>query len=153
MTVSDVIQGLEARGARLRLRDDGALTIRPKGVATPTELEVLATLRDEVAAHLRGRPFGADWTRVNLWQLDRVLEVAVPWSDVRLLIAPGCRIARELRASGPTPGRVWCSCEVLDLLLSGVKPEDAWKIGEARLLLDATLAGVRRDDDPGHETA
>lgn len=142
MTLSDVIHGLEARGARLRLREDGALTIRPKGVATPTELEVLATLREEVAAHLRGRPFGADWTRVSLWQLGRVLEVAVPWSDVRLLIAPGCRVARELRASDPKPGRVWCVCEVSDLLLSGVKPEDAQKIAETKITFEATFQGT-----------
>ena len=153
MTVSDVIQGLEARGARLRLREDGAVAIRPKGVATPTELEVLTTLREDVAAHLRGRPFGADWAKVSLWQLDKVLEVAVPWSDVRLLIAPGCRIARELRATDPKPGRVWCSCEILDLLLSGVTPEDARKIAPTRLDFDATIRGVFPTEKAGEGKA
>ena len=144
MTVSDVIQGLEARGARLRIREDGALTIRPKGVATATELEVLTTLREDVAAHLRGRPYGADWTHVSLLQLDKVLEVALRWSDVRLVIAPGCRIARELRASDPKPGRIWCCCEIGDLLLSGVTPGDAQKIAEMRIAFGAAMTGVRK---------
>jgi hypothetical protein len=73
-----------------------------------------------------------------------VLELAVPWSDVRLLIAPGCRTARELRATDPRPGRVWCACEVLDLLFSGVAPEDARKITEERVTFDATLAGTTK---------
>lgn len=72
--------------------------------------------------------------------------MAVPWSDLRLVIAPGCRIARELRATEPKPGRVWCVCEVIDLLLSGVKPDDAGEIADTRIAFDATMAGVRRND-------
>lgn len=67
----------------------------------------------------------------------------MPWSDVRLVLAPGCRVARELRAQEAKPGRVWCTCEILDLLLSGVAPDDARKIAETRLTFDATLAGVK----------
>ena len=40
---------------------------------------------------------------------------------------------------------VWCVCEVLELLLSGVTPDDARKIGEARLNFDADLVGVRKE--------
>jgi hypothetical protein len=147
VTVSDVIDGLEARGARLRLREDGAVTIRPKGVATPAELELLEALREDLVAHLRGRVLRIDWGRVSLWQLDRVLEVAVPWADVRILITPGCRIARELRATDPTPGRVWCVCEVMDLLLTGVTPDEAQRMAEARITFDATLVGITKFGD------
>lgn len=65
-----------------------------------------------------------------------MLEIAVPWSDVPLILAPGCRIARELRERDSRPGRVWCVCEALDLLLTGVTPQDARKVGEARLLFN-----------------
>jgi hypothetical protein len=147
VTVHDVIRGLESRGAALRLREDGGIGIRPKGVATPTELEVLTTMREEAAAILRGRPFGAAWDKVSLYELDKVLEVAVPWSDVRLVIAPGCRVAAELRGQDPKPGCVWCTCEVLDLLLSGVGPEDARAIAGARLIFDAPLAGLRKSEE------
>ena len=91
---------------------------------------------------LKARTLGTDWSRVSLWSLDRILEVEVPWSDIRLLVAPGCRIARELRATDPRPGRVWCVCEVGNLLLSGVIPEDARKIAEAKLTFDAEVSGV-----------
>jgi hypothetical protein len=147
-TVADVIVGLESRGASVRLRQDGAITIRPKGTVTPTEMEVLTALRADAVAYLRARSLGADWSRVSLYQLDHILEVDVPWSDVRLVLAPGCRIARDLRAKDARPGRVWCVCEVVDLLLTHVTPEDARAITDARLVFDAAHAGAR-----GEETA
>ncbi len=99
---------------------------------------VLALLREGKARSIAG----ADWTRVSLSALDRVLEVAVPWADVPLILAPGCRVARELRERDSKPGRVWCVCEALDLLYAGVTPQDARKVGEARLLFDGHTVRV-----------
>jgi hypothetical protein len=141
LTAAQVVADLEARGVTVTERG-GFIVLRPPEAVTSADVAILKASKAEVISVLRGRAIGTDWTTVNLWQLDKVLEVAVPWSDVRLLIAPGCRIARQLRATDPKPGRVWCSCEILDLLLSGVTPEDARKIAATRLDFDATLRGV-----------
>lgn len=118
MTAAALVAALEARG--LHLEVDGCdLVVQPAAAVTPEDVAVLRRVKPDVIAVLRGRTLRTDWTRVSLYQLDRVLELAVPGSDVRLVIAPGCRIARELRASDPKPDRVWCCCEVIDLLLSG----------------------------------
>ncbi len=143
MTAETLVARLEGRGLRLVRRGE-IVAVRPAGQLKTDERAAMRRLRPEVVSLLRGRALGTDWTRVSLYQLDRVLEVAVPWSDVRLIIAPGCRIARELRATDPKPGRVWCVCEVSDLLLSGVNPEDARNIAETRLTFDATLDGITK---------
>jgi hypothetical protein len=125
---------LEAGRVVVEVDPDGA---RP----TAEELRAVKAMQARLVTYMTARDHGIEYMHVSLYQLGRILEVAVPWSDVRLLIAPGCRIARELRASDPRPGRVWCVCEVLDLLLSGVTPEDARGMAEARTMFDATLAG------------
>ena len=144
MTAETLVARIEARGLRLVRRGE-IVAVRPAGQLATDERAAMRRLRPEIVVLLRTRAIGVDWSCVSLYSLDRVLEVAVPWSDVRLVIAPGCRIARELRASDPQPGRIWCVCQVSDLLLSGVTPEDARKITEARLAFDAHLAGVNKE--------
>jgi len=144
VTAHDLISEAEARGLRLEARPGGVLHVAPRERLTPALREALRASKPDVLAVLRGRALGTDWSRVSLYQLNRVLEVAVPWADVPLILAPGCRIARELRARDPKPGRVWCVCEALDLLLAGVTPEDARKVGDARLLLDSQAVQVER---------
>ena len=144
MTAEALVAVLEARGARLEARGD-RLVISPRGVLTAELREALVARKPDVLAHLRARALGTDWSKVSLRSLDQVLEVAVPWSDVPLILAPGCRIARALRAEVQHPGRVWCTCEVIDLLLSGVTAGDVRAIAQARELFDAELAGVRKD--------
>jgi hypothetical protein len=141
VTAQELLDTLRARGVRLRVKGDRLAYEAPPATLTPGYRNALVTMKPGIIEILRAEPT-TDWTRVSLWQLDKVLEVAVPWSDVRLLIAPGCRIARQLRATDPKPGRVWCSCEVLNLLLSGVTPEDARKVAATRLDFDATIRGV-----------
>lgn len=143
--LADLIAGLEARGVTLTEKQ-GGIAIRPASAVTPTEREVLTTMKAEVLAVLRARQAradhgGVDWTTVPLYSLDKVLEIIVPFYDVPLVIAPGCRIAAELRARDARPGRVWCTCELLDVLLTGMRPEDARKLAEAKLALGATLTG------------
>lgn len=148
MTVAELVSTIEARGIILR-EVRGGIGVRPARAVTATEIEVLKTLKSDVINYLRqrgARPEGinVDWSRVSLWQLDRVLEIAVPWADVPLILAPGCRIAHELRARDTKPGRVWCVCEALDLLLTNVPPDDARKIGEAKLMFGGAVVGAER---------
>ncbi len=152
MTAAELIADLEARGAHVRERA-GALAVSPAGVLQDAEREALRAHKAAVLALLRERQArtvaGTDWSRVSLYTLDRVLEVAVPWSDVPLILAPGCRIARELRERDPKPGRVWCVCEVL--LLTGVTPDDARKVAEAKLMFGGAVVGARQlgPEEPG----
>lgn len=142
MTPDQVVLGLEARGLRLEL--DGAdVMVRPVTSITADDVEVLTKNKAAVVALLRGRSAGVDWSMVSLYQLDRVLEIAIPYSDTNLIIAPGCRIAGQLRAQDPTPGRVWCVCEVLDLLLIGASPEHARAVAEAKIAFGARIGSVR----------
>lgn len=140
-TAADLVTAIESRGIRLRERD-GGIAARPAKAVTSTEREALAILREEVLAYLRGRTLGADWTKLSLYQLNCVLEVSVPWADASIILAPGCRIARELRATDTKPGRIWCSCEVIDLLLTGVGPADAQRIAQTKLTTNAAVVGA-----------
>jgi hypothetical protein len=144
VTASALVAALEARGLRLELEGSRIVVERVDGAlhVTKEEIGAIRSMESSVIAFLRGRTLGVDWSRLSLYQLDRVLEIAVPWFDLPLILAPGCRLARELRARDPNPGRVRCVCEVLDLLLSGVTVEDARKMGEARLTFGGALAGV-----------
>ena len=148
MTAEALVAAAEAAGLQLQPKPDGKLHVVPRDRLTPDLRAALVASKADVLAYLRGRSLGVEWSRVSLYQLDRVLEVEVPWADYRLVIAPGCRIARELRAQDALPGRVWCVCGVLDLLLSGVTPEDVRKIAETRLVLDAEQLEIRKKD-PG----
>lgn len=147
MTVGEFVRQLERQGFRLR-EEDGHLVINPKQRVTPTLKETLTSRGLEIRDYLRERKarpnVGGDWSQLSLFGLDHVLEVVVPWSDIRLVLAPGCRVARELRDQDPHPGRVWCVCELADLLLSGVIPPDARAAVEARLVFDAEHAGAKR---------
>lgn len=148
MTAAGLLADLEARGARVTERA-GALTVSPAVVLQDADRAALRAHKAAVLDLLRERraravPAGTDWRRVRLTDLHHVLDIAVPWTDVPLILAPGCRIARELRALAPRPGRVWCVCEVLDLILSGVTPDDAPKIAEAKVLFTGAVLGARR---------
>lgn len=147
MTPLELLSDLEDRGVRLQAAGDWITFEAPRGVLQDAEREALRAHKAAVLALLRGRQArgvaGVDRAKFALWQLDRVLEIAVPWADVPLILAPGCRIARELRERETrSAGRVWCVCEALDLLLTNVPPDDARKIAEAKLLFGGTMAGV-----------
>ncbi len=143
MTAAAILDRLEARGISVTPRGE-SLAIRPAGALGPGEREALIALKTDILAILRGRALGVDWTAVELQSLNRVLEVSVPWSEVHLIIAPGCRVARQLRAADSKPGRVWCVCEVLDLLLTAVPPKDAQSLAMSRLAFDAGWVGARK---------
>jgi hypothetical protein len=144
VSAAELVALAEKAGLLLEPREGGVLHVAPRERLTPALREALAAMKSEVLAVLRGRSLGVDWTRIRLHDLDRVLELAVPWADVPLILAPGCRIARALRESDPRPGRVWCTCEILDLLLTGIGPEDARRIAEAKLMLNGNVGGARR---------
>lgn len=139
-----LVQTAEAVGLRLEPRPGGILHVEPRGRLTPTLREALRAAKAEILSYLQARALGVDWSRVSLYQLDRVLAIAVPWADMPLILAPGCRVARELRAQDQRPGRVWCTCEVLDLLFSGVTPQDARTVGEVKLAMAGVLLGAQK---------
>ncbi len=141
-----LLDDLTLRGVRLRVDGEVLSFEAPVGTLTTADREALRAHKVAVLGLLRERQAKilADVIHVPLRALTRVLEVAVPWADVPLLIAPGCRVARELRQADSRPGRVWCVCEVLDLLLTNVPPDDARKIAEARLTFDADTITVSR---------
>lgn len=147
MTPEELLAQVEARGVRV-LERLGSLAVSPVGVLLDAEREALRSHKAEVIRVLRVRALGLTWSRLSLYSLDRVLEVEVPWSDQRLIIAPGCRVARELRAVDRKPGRIWCACEVLDLLLTNVTPDDARRIAEAKVELGGTTESVLADPPP-----
>lgn len=148
MSPGALVQALEARGVRITARGDGALLIQPSSVLSEADRAALRARKREVAELLRERQSrsvsGVDWTTVPLYALNKVLEIAVPFADVPLILAPSCRVAAELRARESRPGPVWCVCEVLDLLLGGVTPEDARKVAATKLTLGGAVTGVRR---------
>jgi hypothetical protein len=146
VTAHELLAAARAAGLRLEARPGDVLHVAPRHRLTPDLREALRAQKAAVLdaiRELQARTLaGVDWSRVSLIALDRVLEVAVPWSDVALIVAPGCRIARELREREPRPGRVWCACEALDLLLSRATPEDARRIADARLTFDGEAIRV-----------
>lgn len=152
MTPAALVDALAARGATITAREDGALVITPRGVLQDADREALRAQKAAVVSLLRERQArtvsGVDWSRVSLYELDRVLEIGVPWADVPLILTPACRIAAELRSREPRPGRVWCVCEVIDLLLTGVRPEDARKVAEANLAFGGAAIGARQERRP-----
>lgn len=141
MTPEILLGDLEARGVRLRVAG-GTIEASGPGSLTAEDLAAVREHKAVIVAVLRDRALGVEWSRVGLHQLNRILEIAVPWSDIRLVIAPGCHIARELRTQDPNPGRVWCVCEVLDLLLTGVSPANARNIAEAQIIFGAHIEGI-----------
>ena len=142
MTAPALVAELEARGVTLCERD-GRLIIRPSKAVTVEETAQLRQAKAEVLALLRGRSLGVDWSRISLYQLDTVVEVVVPWADASIILAPGCRIARAIRSTDPQPGRVWCTCEVLDLLLTNVPGADTRRVGAAKVALQGMVVGVK----------
>lgn len=145
-TIADLVATAEAAGLVLTPRPGGALYVAPRERITPALREALRSAKAEVITYIMTRDFETDWTRVRLADLDRIIEVAVPWSDVNLIIAPGCRIADGLRATDSTPGRVWCVCEVLDLLLIKATPTEAREVAEAKITLGGRVTAVRPID-------
>ena len=151
MNADTLVADLEARGVHLAEKA-GRLSVRPTDRVAAEEFAALRASKPDILRLLRARTLGTEWSRVPLSALDRILEVMVPWSEINILLVPGCRIARDLRARDPKPGRIWCTCEILDLLLSNVPPDDSRKIAEAKLLLKGTLAGVLTEGEhhPGN---
>ena len=144
MSVEILMADLESRGVVLAEKA-GRLSVCPTAKVAAHELEALRSAKLDILRKLRARSLGTEWSTVPLSSLDRILEVMVPWSEINILLVPGCRIARDLRALDPKPGRVWCTCEVLDLLLSNLPPDDARKIAEAKMLMAGELRGVARE--------
>jgi hypothetical protein len=147
-----ILADLESRGVRVVERD-GNLVITPRQALREDERQALREHKPAVLALLRerqprvdqipnaGEPSDrtADVAALSLYQLDRIIEIAVPALRQTLFIVPGPAQARELEAEGIGRGRIWDTAEVLDLLLAGVTAQDARSLAEMKLGIAGTV--------------
>ena len=145
MNAGEIVAEVEARGVRLQPRDN-AIAVMPGGVLEDAEREALRAHKAAVLAFLQERTEQQvqEVALKSLWSLDRTLEIAVPWWPETLFLVPGPGVARQLAAEGISPGRIWTTAEALDLLLTGVSPDDARCIAETKLTMAGTVVGAWR---------
>jgi hypothetical protein len=77
-------------------------------------------------------------------QLDRELEVRVPWLDRPLWFVPDETAASVLLAEGISRGRIWTVYELCDLFtIPGLTKAGARTVAEAKLAIDGMVETVR----------
>lgn len=150
MTASEVLSGLRRRGVKLWPAGQRLRYAAPEGLLTAADLAALAEAKAAVLELLEAEL--ATLPALRLAALDRVLEVAVPWAELPLLFVPSCRVAERLRASEASPGRVWCTCELRELLLTGLEPAEARAVAEAKAVLDGRLVAAARESEASSRT-
>ena len=138
-----LISALESRGVSVTV-DGEELVLRPARAVTAADVAALRERKAEILGLLRARDLGADWRAISLYEVDKIVELRIPGFETTLILCPGCRVAQELRKTDSQPGRIWCVCEVIDLVTSGVTPGDARAVAQARVLFDAQGTGVRQ---------
>jgi TubC N-terminal docking domain len=142
--VAGLVGTLRDRGVTLK-PDGDLLRIRPASMVSPDEKAALRVHKAEVLALLRSDP--AEVVRVlglPLDQLDRILEVRVPWWPDGLWFVPTEADAEMLCGEGITRGRVWTARELQDLLTITVLTKTAVRtVAEAKLAMDGDVAAVR----------
>jgi hypothetical protein len=139
VTAAQAVAEARRHGCRLKLEDGRPVLYGRPGSLPEPILDTLKANRESVAALLATEEPPAplpEVARVSLYQLDKVLEIVVPWSDQTLFLAPGCRVARQL-AERYGQNHVRCVCAVLDFFLRG----DAPAILEAARLFDGRIDG------------
>jgi len=145
MTAVALVADLQARGVTLEPRGD-RLAVRPVSRLTREEIEALRRHKAEVLALLRG-PAPAEVARVlglPLNQLDRVLEVRVPWLPVTLWFCPAEADATGLMTEGVSRGRIWTAAELLDLLgIPSITKAGVRTLAVAKLEFDGDVVEVR----------
>lgn len=151
MTAAEVLSGFRRRGVKLWPAGDRLRYAAPEGLLTAADLAALAEVKMAVLELLKDEL--AALPAVRLGALNRVLEVAVPWAELPLLFVPGCRLAERLRATEARPGRVWCTCELRELLLTGLEPLEARLVAEAKVALDGRVAAVARGSEASQQGA
>jgi hypothetical protein len=78
-----------------------------------------------------------------LTELDRVIEVRVPWWPLTLWFVPGEADVQALLGEGVTRGRIWTATELADLLTLGVPPAAAQTVAVVRAEFDGAITEVR----------
>jgi hypothetical protein len=98
------------------------------------------------------RPDLAEVARVlglPLPQLDRLVEVRVPWLPVTLWFVPGESEAEGLLADSVSRGRIWTAGELLDLLaVPGITKAAARHVALAKLEVDGEVTRIVRRPAP-----
>jgi len=149
VTALELLRDLEARGVQLHLKPgDRFAYVAPEGALAESDLSALREHKGQVLGLLRARAEGTfeGVAGTSLWALDRVVEVEVPWHNETLFFSPGPGRTQQLEDEGISRGRVWCTCELLDLLLTGVTPEDARAIAEAKLAFGGATVRTNKVD-------
>ena len=148
--VAELVGTLRTRGVTLR-PDGDLLRIRPASMVSPDEKAALRVHKAEVLALLRPDP--AEVARVlglPLAQLDRALEVRVPWWPDGLWFVPTVADAEALCAEGITRGRIWTVGDLQDWLsIPGMTKAGARTLALAKLEFDGVITDVRRPPTAG----
>jgi hypothetical protein len=149
VTAAALVSTLHARGVTLKPRGDH-LVARPVSRMTTDEVEALRRHKVEILELLRReteRPDPVEVARLldlPISQLDRMVEVRVPWLPLTLWLVPSLRAAELLVQEGLSRGRIWTATELLNLLaVPGITTADARRLAEAKLEFDGEITGVR----------
>jgi hypothetical protein len=153
MPAALLVADLQARGVTLEPRGD-RLAVRPVDRVTSGELEALKRHKPEVLALLRRAD--SEVARVlglRLPQLDRLLEVRVPWLAVSLWFVPDPSAAEVLVGEGVSRGRIWTSSELIDLIgIPNITTASARRLAETKAAIDGEITAVRCPRDKNSPT-
>jgi hypothetical protein len=126
------------------------LIARPVSRLTPNEQEALRQHKAEIMTLLERSPVPPDPLEVarilglQISQLDRMVEIRVPWLPVTLWFVPGPAEVEILVAEGVTPGRIWTSLELLQALaIPDITTAGVRRLAEAKLEFKAEITGIR----------
>jgi hypothetical protein len=147
--VAELVGTLRTRGVILR-PDGDLLRIRPASMVSSDEKAALRVHKAEVLALLRLDPEVGRVLGLPLDQLDRVLEIRVPWWPDPLWFVPAEADAEILVHEGISRGRIWTAGELRDLLsIPGITKASARRVAEAKLAMDGDVTVVRPVAAPG----
>jgi hypothetical protein len=134
VSAASVVRRLRASGWSLSLADGHVVLLSPRGLP-PHEINAgIAFVRDahdEVASVLRAEAAAIACIRIP--DLDRVVEVRVPWSATSHYFVPGDEETARLIAEGVPREHIWSSSELAALLDAGARPNDLQAIAEVRI--------------------
>jgi hypothetical protein len=144
-----MIADLRARGVSLERRGD-RLIARPVSRLTLNEQEILRQHKAEIMTLLKRSPVPLDPLEVarilglQIPQLDRMVEIRVPWLPVTLWFVPGPAEVEILVAEGVTRGRIWTSLELLQALaIPDITTAGVRRLAEAKLEFNGEITRIR----------
>jgi hypothetical protein len=143
--VVELVGVLRSRGVVLR-PDGDLLRFRPAALVTSEEKVLLRQHKPAVLELLRQAPPDPEISRVlglPVTQLDRLLQVRVPWLPESLWFVPDEAAVEALVGDGVSRGRIWTAGELLDLLSLPTTKIEARTIAHAKVEFDGEVTAVR----------